>query len=214
MMIHAYDETYLSSAQNILGHAVDFAIMSLNLDPDTFGNAFSVSSVSKQFANGNPRYVAGMNGCELTRLVLDETRTPYLDTDDSMYLDKSPEYWTGWALAFYQWYSARTFMEILSIVPLSQIIPMYSVYHEMDIIKFTEHMDTIIKETASATNLSIKRINCGLSQSQLAKESGVALRQIQLFEQRQRNINNAAAQTLLMLSKPLHCSMEELMEHH
>ena len=155
-----------------------------------------------------------MNGCELTRLVLDETRTPYLDTDDSMYLDKSPEYWAGWALAFYQWYSTRTFMEILSIVPLSQIIPMYSVYHEMDIIKFTEHMDTIIKETASATNLSIKRINCGLSQSQLAKESGVALRQIQLFEQRQRNINNAAAQTLLMLSKPLHCSMEELMEHH
>ena len=73
MMIHAYDETYLSSAQNILGHAVDFAIMSLNLDPDTFGNAFSVSSVSKQFAIGNPRYVAGMNGCELTRLVLDGT---------------------------------------------------------------------------------------------------------------------------------------------
>ncbi len=213
MVIRAYDESYLTNAQNILGHAMDFAILSLGLDPDVFGNAFTVSDASKQFASGNPRYVAGMNGCELTRLVLNETHTPFSDTDDAMFLDKSPEYWAGWALAYFQWATSRSFMDILAAVPLSQIIQMYPVYHEMDIAHFAERMDALIAEAYPHTRLRSKRINCGFSQSALAAASGVALRQIQLFEQRQRNINNASAITLLQLSKPLHCRMEDLIEY-
>ena len=49
MEIHAYSDTYLYNAQNNLGHAADFAITSLDLEPDVFGNAFAVSSVSKLF---------------------------------------------------------------------------------------------------------------------------------------------------------------------
>ena len=187
--------------------------MSLNLDPDIFGNAFAVSSVSKQFANGNPLYVAGMNGCELAREVLAETHTPFNDREDTMYLDKSAEYWAGWALAFYQWYSGRSFMDILTAVPLTCIIQMYPVYHEMDITQFTDPMDDLLNEANPSTRLRTRRTNSGLSQSELAFNSGVALRQIQLFEQRQRNINNAAAITLLQLSKALCCRMEDLMEY-
>ena len=47
MGIRAYDEMYLSSAQNILGHAVDFAVMTLDMAPDYFGTAFAVSDASK-----------------------------------------------------------------------------------------------------------------------------------------------------------------------
>ena len=213
MTIRAYDESYLPSAQNILGHAADFAVMTLGLSPDAFGSAFCVSSVSKQFASGNPRYVAGMNGCELARLVLEETHTAFTDADDAMYLDKSPEYWAGWALAFYQWYSSLSFMDILTAVPLSGIISMYPVYHEMDVTQFADHMDALMKESSPSTRLRAMRSNCGLSQSELAADSGVALRQIQPFEQRQRDINNAAAITLLMLSRSLHCRMEDLMEY-
>ena len=213
MVIRAYDEAYLHSAQNILGHAVDFSVLSLELDPDTFGNAFAVSSVSKQFARGNPYYVAGVNGCELARMVLSETHTPFTDTEDVMYLDKSPEYWAGWALAFYQWYTSRDFMDILTAAPLSRIIAMYPVYHEMDITRFTEHMDALVKDFYPDTRLKVLRMNSGLSQSGLAADSDVALRQIQLFEQRQRDINSAAAITLLKLSKSLHCRMEDLMEY-
>ena len=212
MAIRAYDEAYLLTAQNILGHAIDFEVMSLDIDPDVFGKLFAVSSVARQFANGNPRYVAGINGCELVREILKITNYSFIDTEDSMYLDKSPEYWAGWALAFYQWYSNRSFIEILSIVSISEIIQMYPVYHEMDITHFTEQMDHQIKKANPFTRLKAKRLNSGLSQSELAKESGVALRQIQLFEQKQRNINNTAAITLLQLSKALHCNIEELME--
>ena len=212
MEIRAYDEMYLDTAQAILGHAVDFAVMTLGLDPDIFASSFVVSDISKQFASGNPRYVAGMNGCELAREILTSTNTTFSDNKDAMYLDKSPEYWSGWALAFYQWYSNRSFMEIINAVPLSEIIAMYSVYHEMDIMHFTEQMNTRIKKAYPNTKLKTMRINCGFSQSELAAKSGVALRQIQLFEQRQRDINNAAAITILQLSKPLHCKMEDLIE--
>ncbi|MBO4578772.1 MAG: helix-turn-helix transcriptional regulator [Clostridiales bacterium] len=213
MEIRAYDESYISNAQDNLGHAVDFAVVTLGLEPDIFGKAFAVSSASKQVASGNPKYVAGMNGCELARIILLETHTAFEDSEDAMYLDKSPEYWTGWALAFYQWYSTRSFGDILSTVPLSKIVLMYPVYHEMDIEQFTQQMDNLMKETVPFTRLKIRRTNCGMSQSELAAESGVALRQIQLFEQRQRDINNAAAVTLLQLSKALHCQIEDLIEY-
>ena len=213
MEIRAYDESYLHTAQDILGHALDFAVVTLGLDSDVFGGAFAVSHASKQFASGNPQYVAGMNGCELARTVLTQTHTPFKDSEDAMYLDKSPEYWTGWALAFYQWYSSRSFTDILTAVPLSRIIPMYPVYHEMDIEHFTLHMDELIKKSVSATRLKVRRTNSGMSQSELASASGVAIRQIQLFEQRQRDINNSAAITLLQLSKALHCQIEDLIEY-
>ncbi|MBR0093148.1 MAG: XRE family transcriptional regulator [Lachnospiraceae bacterium] len=213
MEIRAYDELYAGTAQNILGHMVDFAVISLEVEPDALGNAFAVSSVSRQFEIGNPRYVAGMNGCELARLVLSETNMAFIDTEDAMFLDKSPEYWAGWALAYYQWHSSHSFMDILSAIPLSRIIGMYPVYHEMDILQFIDHMDVLIKSAYPSTRLKTLRTNCGLTQSGLASDSGVALRQIQLFEQRQRDINNAAALTLLRLSKSLHCRMEDLMEY-
>ena len=90
---------------------------------------------------------------------------------------------------------------------------MYPVYHEADIVCFTDRMQEILKVANPVTKLRKYRENCGLSQSELASMSGVPVRQIQLFEQRQRDINRTAAETLLRLSRALHCSMEMLMEN-
>ena len=212
MEIRAYDELYLSDAQTILGHAVDFAVMTLDIDPDVFGTAFAVSSVSKQFAAGNPSFVAGINGCELARLVLTETHLPFSDKEDAMYLDKSPEYWSGWVVAWYQWYSNYSFTDILAVVSLSQIINIYPLYHEMDLSHFADFMHHQLKAANPYPNLRKYRNLSGLSQTQLASDSGVPLRQIQLFEQRQRDINKTSAATLFRLSKALHCRMEDLLD--
>ena len=213
MAIRAYDEMYLADAQNVLGHAVDFAVMSLHLTPDEFGKAFAVSDASKQFAGGNPRYVAGMNGCELARRALTETHMPFRDTEDAMFQDKSPEYWAGWALAFYQWYSGRSFLEILSVASLEEIVRMYHPYHEMDILQFADQMDQRMQRAFPQTRLRMRREMGGLSQSELAGDAKVSLRQIQLFEQRKRDINKTAAETLFRISKSLHCKMEDLLEY-
>lgn len=212
MEIHAYSELYIDNARNILGHAVDFAVITLKCEPDEFGIFFAMSNAARQFASGNPSYVAGMNGCELAREVLDEVGIAYPEEEDVMYLDKSPEYWAGWALAFFQWYSDRSFSEILSAVPLERIIKMYPLYHEMDILQFAEQMQQLLDAAHPSTRLFRCRKNCTYSQSELARESGVPLRQIQLFEQRKREINKTSAITLLKLSKALHCRMEDLME--
>ena len=212
MAIHAYDEDYLNSAQRILGDAVDFAVMSLDIEPNIFGQLFAVSDTSKQFAIGNPKYVAGMNGCELARKVLTETHVTFTDTEDAMYIDKGPEYWAGWALAFYQWYSGYSFMDILQAVSIEKIIAMYPIYHEMDIMQFVDKINEEIKVAYPQTKLKILREASSLSQSELGIASRVPLRQIQLFEQRQRDINKTAAETLLKLSKTLCCKIEDLIE--
>lgn len=212
MEIRAYDKIYLGSAQNTLGHAVDFAIMTLDISPATFGKALAVSSSGKQFAKGNPYFISGINGCQLARHILNDSGIAYTDSDDSMYLDKSPEYWSGWAIAFYQWYADTSFTNILHAISLEKIINMYPVYHEMDILHFCDQLNKRMKEAFPHTRLREKRKNIGLSQAKLAQEADVPVRQIQLFEQGQRDINKASAITLYKLSKILSCQIEDLLE--
>ena len=73
-------------------------------------------------------------------------------------------------------------------------------------------MQEEMKNAHADTNLRMRRKACGFSQSRLAAAARVPLRQIQLFEQRQRDINKTAAETLLRLGRALGCSMEDLME--
>ncbi|MCQ2754721.1 MAG: helix-turn-helix domain-containing protein [bacterium] len=62
------------------------------------------------------------------------------------------------------------------------------------------------------TNLKFFREKLGLSQSQLALKSGVSVRMIQNYEQKTKNINNAAAITVWKISVVLGCKMEDLIE--
>ena len=110
MMIHAYSEDYLVSAQRILGDMLDYAVNTYAFDPDSFYQMFLVSDVSSQFQNGNPTYVAGKTGCEIVKEIIHSAGIEMQELEDEMYLDKSPEYWAGWALAYYQWYTGRSFI--------------------------------------------------------------------------------------------------------
>ena len=52
----------------------------------------------------------------------------------------------------------------------------------------------------------------GCTQAELAKRSNVSLRSIQMYEQRNKDINKASAETVLSLAKVLGCTMEDLLE--
>ena len=118
MAIHAYSDDYLTSAQRILGDMLDFAVNTYDMDIDKFFEMFLVSDVSRQFETGNPTYVAGKTGCELVKEIIRDSGILMEDYPDEMYLDKSPEYWAGWALAYYQWYYGRTFSKIYRAVSM------------------------------------------------------------------------------------------------
>ncbi|WP_026659858.1 helix-turn-helix domain-containing protein [Butyrivibrio sp. AC2005] len=212
MEIHAYSEIYVESAQNILGHMFDFAINEAGISEDDFSKRFAISKSARQFEIGNPRYVAGITGPELAKEVLLESGYTGELPEDVMYIDRSPEYWAGWVIAYYQWLRNYSFAYIFDAMDLKFLLKLYSTYHEMDIEKFVETADERIKEYYPDTALKRYRILAGLSQSELAEESGVSLRLIQMFEQRQRDINKTSALNILKLSKTLFVRMEDLIE--
>lgn len=51
-----------------------------------------------------------------------------------------------------------------------------------------------------------------LSQGELAERTGIPVRTIQQYEQRQKNINNAKAETIFRLAKALYCNPDDLFE--
>ena len=52
-----------------------------------------------------------------------------------------------------------------------------------------------------------------MSQSELAKQSGVPVRTIQQYEQGQKEIDHARGETLLRLARALACSIEDILEN-
>ncbi len=212
MDIRAYDESYIEGAQNILGHMFDFGINEVGLDAKECVEYFLASECSSQFEIGNPTYIAGMTGPELMKEVLREKHYTGKLPKDIMHGERSPEYWAGWVLAYYQWLRNKRFSYILRALDIDYLLGLYGTYHEMDMKKFVELADKCLMEHYPDINLKRYRKCIGLSQRDLANESGVPLRQIQMFEQRQRDINKTSAETILRLSKALHVKMEDLME--
>lgn len=212
MEIRAYDRIYLDQARQIMGDMMDYAVNTCDMEPDYFFDLFLVTGVAEQFGNGNPHYVAGKNGCEIVKEVIAASKLPVPTDEDVMYTDKSPEYWSGWALAYYQWYTGRTFDKIRRAVSIHDILLMYPPLHEADIHKFIEFMEEKWQCFYPDTNLKRLRTVAGLSQHELAVQSGVSARQIQLFEQRQRDINKTQAGNVAKLAKALGCGMENLLE--
>ena len=60
-------------------------------------------------------------------------------------------------------------------------------------------------------SLKTVRIDKNVSQSKLAKLSGVSIRNIQAYEQGQININNASAVSVYNLCKALDCKYEDIL---
>ena len=212
MMIHAYQEIYLSKAQAVLGEAFDYAVNTCSISGENFIKQFIVSSVSKKMENGEPAYLAGKSGIELVKDIVAETTGKELTEVPPDRLDRSTEYWIGWAIAYYQWWSGRKFNAIFKAFTFDELQKMYYTLHEADISKFVDIADERMKELYPETNLKRIRMAYGCTQAELAKKSGVSLRSIQMYEQRNKDINKANADTLYRISKVLGCSMEDLIE--
>ena len=89
---------------------------------------------------------------------------------------------------------------------------MYYPLHEADVNKFVDILDTRMKDYFQETNLKRIRTTYGCTQAELAQHSNVSLRSIQMYEQRNKDINKASAETVLSLAKVLGCTMEDLLE--
>ena len=211
-MIHAYQEIYLSKAQSVLGDAFDYAVNTCGITGDDFVKLFITSSVSKRMENGEPAYLAGKSGIEIVVEIVAETKKQELQIEQQEHFERSKEYWIGWAVAYYQWYSNRKYKDIFTVIPFEDLQRMYYTLHEADISKFVDIVDSRMKDFFAETNLKRIRTAYGLTQAELAKRSGVSLRSIQMYEQRNKNINKASVDTMYRLAKVLGCTVEDLIE--
>lgn len=117
-----------------------------------------------------------------------------------------------YVLAYYQWFTARSFKDIKQHITMEQVYKLYPTLHEASEEKFVDTINAIIFQQPRPTKLQTLRRLMGYSQSVLAQKSGVTLRMIQQYEQRAKDFNKATGANLLALSKTLGCRVEDLME--
>lgn len=212
MTTHAYQEIYLNNAQSALGDAFDYAVNVCKVPGSNFVSFFVASSSCKQMENGDPSVLAGKSGIEIAAQVLLEITGKEYNIIPNDHFSRSKEYWIGWAVAYYQWHSSRKYSEIFKAIPFDDLKNMYYTLHEADITKFVEIADERLKEYFKDTNLKRIRTYYGCTQAELARLSGVSLRSIQMYEQRNKDINKASAETLYRIARVLGCTIEDLVE--
>lgn len=212
-MIHAYDNQYLDDAMKCLGEAMDYATNSCKLQMDSFIELFIGSGYAEQFGLGVPKYVSGVSGTELVMNVLSTSGVDSDFPDAQIDYDYSVEYWCGWILAYYQWYTGRSFKEIQKYITMKDIEKLYPTLHEASEQKFVDTVNRIIRKKNPPTRLQTQRKISGYSQRELAEKVGVNLRTLQQYEIRAKDINKAAGSTLLALAKVLGCRVEDLLEY-
>ena len=172
-MIHAYNKEYVSDAMENLGEAFDYAVHAQNLDLNRFSSLFVNASASKSIEKGNPKYISGMSGTELALTVLSQNGIEAKPVKSLVNYEKSSEYWSGWILAYYQWYSGKSFGTILKYLPAEKINRMYNPLHEAPEQKFVEIANKIISENERKSKLQELRKLAGLTQKELSVRSGV-----------------------------------------
>lgn len=213
-MIHAYSELYLEEMQGDMGLVFDLAVNVLHYDINEFNEIFINSTIAKKIEYGDSSVLAGKSGVEMLYDILDERGDKYRDIqqEDIDIWSRSPQYWVGWILCYYQWYTAISFLEIYKTVTAKDIEDMYMPYHEMDESQFVDEINRRRSDIRAMTYLKYFRQKAGYTQQQLADLTDVPVKTIRQYEQGQKNINKASAETVIKFSRVLCCQPFDLLE--
>lgn len=210
-MTHAYDPSYLDDAQHILGGMLDYATNTCGQNLTEFYNRFLSSGIADSFAHASPKYM-GLSGIELALLVAERTGEP-LPLKDTFVDVGSPEFWTGWALAYISWYLNIDFGTLQQRdFSVALLWSRFSPLHEADLSKTVEWAQERMQDNVSRDNpLKRQRKRAALTQEELARLSGQSLRAIRAWEQGQRPLSSAGAGSVRCLCRALGCRMEDLL---
>ena len=139
----AYDKEYLQATQEVLAAILDVGVYYLNYSSKEFFELLLRSKYAKRIEKGDPFVVWGKSGTEIAFEIADEDIGKYKEAlnESGFKLHRSPEYWAGWSLAYYQWFSGKTFAEINEKIDIVEIIHLYNPYHEMDILHFCDRLE-------------------------------------------------------------------------
>ena len=211
-MMNAYDGTLLNKARISLANMFDYAVNDCMYKLEVFYTLFLSSVISKRFEHGDSKTIAGMSGIELAREIISTNEPGASFPEPSGRISRSPEYWLGWGLAYYQWEKNVSFKKITECIGIECILLMYRKFHELDISHFVIELDNMRLDEKNLSMLKRVRSYAGISQSELSSITGIPVRTIQQYEQKQKNINNAKVDYILRISRALHCEPEDILE--
>lgn len=233
-MTFAYSSLLKERAADDLGRMLDFAVYSLRLDADSMMELFVSSNAAALFERGSIRLICGMSGPELAYAVLDQSGLPYDRVTPRHTASLSSEYWCGYALAAAQHSLCLSFGELMRRFRPSALVSLYSKRRlalldslppdvtdearraalmrlgEDFVSRLCSQASSADDSSAPSSVLKKMRTINGLSQSQLAGAADIPVRTIQQYEQGQKDLRKARSESLLALSRALHCRPEDL----
>ena len=223
-----------------IGKMLDHAVYSLHQNADTFFALFITSGLASKLEQTDISIITGISGIELSYEVMKRCGIHFDRVTPRHTTGLSKEYYAAHALAHIQYDTGISYDELIHIISVSDIIRLYDSYHskavsllpwQMSDSDRTEAVEKIksgfTDELRSAfercgintlhmkkeTHLKEMRLRNGLSQSGLAAASGIPVRTIQQYEQRRKDINKAAADSILKLASVLNCDPSSLLEY-
>ncbi len=207
-----YSESQLNRFMEKMGDAFDYAINDCKIDGTEFVKMFVASTACKKIENGEASVISGKSGVEIAIECVYEITGKELSVEPSEEFNHSAQYWCGWAVCYYQWWSSRRYADIFKVVSFKDMFGLYPTLREASVEKIASVIDEKVRAFYHETNLKRIRTAYGCSQRVLAEMSGVSLRSIQMYEQRNKDINKAQSESLYRISKALGCTMEDLIE--
>ena len=209
-MIRVYNEHYLTDVMETMGAMLDYAVNSCGEDLALFYARFLASGVAIPFSRANPQYLGGMSGIELAELVASRTGC-LLPKKDGLIDIGSPEYWTGWTLAYLSWYLSIDFGTLQSrgLTALS-LYERYPVLHEADLSKSVQFATSRLDNLSGGDLLKRARKNARLTQLQLSDITGIPITVIRSYEQDQRSLKSAETESVWRICRALGCRIEDI----
>lgn len=205
----AYNELFMYDAVRCMAEMMDYAVNECGIEPELFFNRFIGLGYAREFGKGNLKYVAGMSGTELAQTVILEG---HLNTDPISDDIDGSIYWCGWILAYYQWYTAIPFNEIIKHINFEYLRKAYPALHTASEEKAVDTFSSIIKRKQLTSRIQSARLNYGYSQNELSKSAEISLRTLQDYESKRRDINKASGNVLVRIARALSCSIEDILE--
>ena len=222
----AYNRSYLENVKSNLGAMLDCGINTLEFGPREFYNMFLDSDMSDKINRGDAYSICTLGGVELAEYVVcfAMNNSKYIHVkkasdpafnqhlNDAIINVNSKEYWAGTVIAEYAWEKNTSFQELDGYISVEEVINLYKDFANADSLVINIRLDEMLGAKKKVAKLKMRREMLGLSQSELAQQSGIPLRTLQQYEQRRKNINNAKAVYLVDLASVLRCEVRDLIE--
>ena len=222
----AYNVNYLSHVQSNVGAMLDCGVNTLEFGMRDFYNMFLSCEVSDRLNRGDSYTVCTLGGVELAEYIVCQAmnNSKYIHVrkasdpaynqqlSDAIINVNSAEYWTGKVLVSYAREKNLSYDELDRLIPIEKIYELHHDYKDADDLMINIKLDEMMKESSKTSKIKARREMMGISQAELAKRADISVRTLQQYEQKRKNINNAAAISLVNLSNVLHCDVRDLME--